>query len=136
MKIIVKTLSLVLIMLFCVGACKKDNTIKGNTALAGKWLYAGSMISSGGPQYWVKPTASNSKDYLELKSDGTMSWTGNNDFKKYTLIDSVTINMHNSDSSKYENFYYRIKGDSLALSPRGPIVCIEGCSEHFVKVKR
>jgi hypothetical protein len=136
MKTIIKTLSMVLIGVFFVSACKKDNTIKGNATLTGKWLYAGSMMSSGGPQYWVKPTASNSKDYMELKSDGTMSWTGNNDFKKYTLIDSVTINMHNPDSSKYENFNYRIKGDSLALSPRGPVLCIEGCSTHFVKVKQ
>jgi hypothetical protein len=82
MKTTIKTLSIILIAVFGVSACKKDSTIKGNATLTGKWLYVGSMISSGGPQYWVKPTASNSKDYLEFKSDGTMNWTSNNDFKK------------------------------------------------------
>ena len=105
MKTIVKTLSIILLVQFCISACKKDSAVKGNATVTGKWRYVGSMMSSGGPQYWVKPIAGNNKDYLELKNDGTMYWTGNNDFKKYTLIDSVTINMHNPDSSKYENFF-------------------------------
>ena len=105
MKTIVKTLSIILLVQFCISACKKDSAVKGNATVTGKWRYVGSMMSSGGPQYWVKPIAGNNKDYLELKNDGTMYWTGNNDFKKYTLIDSVTINMHNPDSSKYEIFF-------------------------------
>lgn len=133
MKTIVKTLSLVLITLFCISACKKDNTIKGNTTLTGKWLYAGGTLSDGWKTYFVKATT---YSFVEFKNDGTLGGTAFNDYKNYTIKDSTIIKMTKADTTQYENYYYRIKGDSLFLSPRGPIICIEGCSDHFVKVKR
>ncbi|MDB5288089.1 MAG: hypothetical protein JWR05_3038 [Mucilaginibacter sp.] len=132
MKTIVKTLSLVLITLFCVGACKKDNTIKGNTTLTGKWLCTGGTVSDGWKSYFVKATT---YYFVEFKNDGTLGGTAFNDYKNYTIKDSTTIKMTKADTTQYEDYYYSIKGDSLVVSPRGPIICFEGCSEHFVKVK-
>jgi hypothetical protein len=77
MKTIAKTLSLVLITLFCVGACKKDNTIKGNTTLTGKWLCTGGTVSNGWKSYFVKAIIKTTTTYsfVEFKNDGTLGGT-------------------------------------------------------------
>jgi hypothetical protein len=48
-----------------------------------------------------------------------MEWTTGNEYKKYTLTDSVTITMTHADGSNYQSYYYKIKGDSLGISPIG-----------------
>lgn len=123
---------MVLLAVFVL-SCSKDQ-LTGPVTLTGKWIYIGSKQSSGGPQYFTP--AKNNKNYLQLNADGTMVWTQADFYKKYSLKDSVTITMTYADGSNYEDYYYRIKGDSLSLGPKGPIVCIEGCSDYFVKVQR
>lgn len=133
MKKISTNILAVLALLFILTACSKDYTppVTPYTTLPGKWTYIGSKASSGGPQYFVP--AKNSNDYIQLNTDGTMTWTPGNVYKKYTLKDSITLTMTYADGSNYEDYYYRIRRDSLFLSPRGPVVCIEGCSDYFVK---
>ncbi|MEO7214877.1 hypothetical protein [Mucilaginibacter sp.] len=120
------------IAIIAVGCTNKQGATP-NASLVGKWRYVGSRMSNGGPQYWAPAT--NNNNYLQLSVNGTMEWTPGNEYKKYSLKDSVTLTMTHADGSNYQNYYYRIKGDSLGISPIEPIRCYEGCSEHFVKVK-
>jgi hypothetical protein len=132
MKTTAKILSALFIIGIIVAGCTKQGATP-NASLTGKWRFVGSRQSSGGPTYWVPATSSN--NYLELRANGTMEWTVGDEYKKYVLTDSVTLTMTHADGSNYQNYYYKIKGDSLGISPIEPIRCYEGCSEHFVKVK-
>jgi hypothetical protein len=88
------------------------------------------MISSGGPMYWVKAT---NTTYAQFNTNGTLSGTAFADFNQYVIKDSVTIMLTKADKTQYENYRYKIKGDSLTMSPNGPVYCIEGCAMQFIK---
>ncbi|MDB5135729.1 MAG: hypothetical protein JWP37_2332 [Mucilaginibacter sp.] len=111
-------------------ACKKDSGAKGNTTLQGKWKVIGSMISSGGPMYFVPD---NGNHYAQFNTDGTITGSAFPDEVYYKIKDSITITMTKADKITYEDYYYKIKQDSLTLGPAGPIVCIEGCSIKLIK---
>ncbi|WPU93264.1 hypothetical protein SNE25_28490 [Mucilaginibacter sabulilitoris] len=113
-----------------ISACKKDNKTKADTTLTGKWKLVRNKISSGGPMYWVKAT---NVSYALFNTDGTLDGTAFNDFKFYTLKDSVTLTLNKADKTEYEDYRYNIKGDSLTMSPLGPVICIEGCAMQFIK---
>src|SRR4051812_33152701 len=104
MKNLSKLLALAIITTMVISACTKDGIKQvGDTTLTGKWLFTGSMQSSGGPQYWVK--ANNNTTFLELKSNGTLTWTGVNDYNRYVVNDSLKLTMSNSaDTTKHETF--------------------------------
>ena len=88
-------------------------------------------MSSGGPQYWVKATDNKG---VTFEDNGNLGGTFFTDYNKYVVKDSVTIKMYASaDTTKYENYYYTLKHDTLTVSPREPFMCIEGCSYLFVK---
>jgi hypothetical protein len=110
-----------LLIMGLIAACTNKQGAVPNASLTGKWKYTGSRQSNAGPQYWVPAT--NSSDYLQLNANGTMQWTPGNEYKKYTLTDSVTVTMMHADGSNYQNYYYKIKGDLLSISPSGPIMC-------------
>lgn len=131
MNIRLKVFSIATIIAVSAIDCKKDNINKGNTTLAGRWLEIGGYISSGGPQYWVKATG---KNYLQFNASGTMQWDENKDFVTYSVKDSITLKMNNADDTTYEDFFYRIRHDTLMISPRAPYECIEGCSTVFIKM--
>ncbi|AMR34288.1 hypothetical protein A0256_23960 [Mucilaginibacter sp. PAMC 26640] len=134
MKYLLKSSLVITVLLVLLAACSKDYSPKNkkpNASLTGKWTYIGSKQSNGGPQYFVP--AKNSNDYLQLNADGSMTWTPANVYKKYTIKDSVTITMTYADGSNYEDYFFRIEGNSLSLGPKGPVICIEGCSDLFVK---
>jgi hypothetical protein len=131
MKYLITTLFVAIIIQ--MSACKKNNDVKiVNTTLTGKWQVSRNLISSGGPTYWVKATTTT---YALFNADGTLGGTAFNNFKLYTITDSVTLTLTTEDKTKYENYRYTIKGDSLTMSPTGPIVCIEGCAVQFIKVQ-
>jgi hypothetical protein len=121
-----------------IAACKKADliaitkktSIVSNATLPGKWKVAGNWMSSGGPMYFVPATGD---DHVQFNSDGTMTGSAFSDFKLYTVKDSVTIKMTSADQAKYENYFYKIKGDTLTLGMAGPIICIEGCAVTLVK---
>ena len=130
MKNTSKILTLVSILVLCVFACTKDNSFKGDTSLTGKWKVVGNVVSNGGPTYFVKAT---NYTFVEFKTDKTLGGTSFGDFKNYRLKDSITLHLTKTDTTVYQNYYYKIKGDSLFVSPRDPARCIEGCSTYFVK---
>ncbi|RWY47965.1 hypothetical protein [Mucilaginibacter gilvus] len=137
MKTIIKiSFALFAIAVIAVACTNKQGAVP-NASLTGKWRYIGSRMSSGGPQYFVPAT--NSNGYLQLNADASMYWklpdNSTGSYVKYTVLDSVKLKLSSADGKEYEDYYYKIKGDSLSLGMAGPIVCYEGCSEHFVKVK-
>jgi hypothetical protein len=133
MKHLICLLSAVLILV--VSACHKDSAVvipasKTKATLPGTWKVIGSMISSGGPEYFV---ADNNKDYATFNADGTIGGTAFSGYKYFTVKDTVTIHMTSADQATYEDYYYTIKHDTLTMGPAGPSVCIEGCSVILVK---
>lgn len=113
-----------------ISACKKNNLTPGNTTLPGNWKVIGNWISSGGPMYFVPSTKN---DHVQFNTDGSMSGTAFPDFKLYAIKDSITVKMTSADRTKYEDYYYKIKGDTLTLGMAGPMICIEGCAVELVK---
>jgi hypothetical protein len=125
------TITLSILVIFGLSACNKRGVSPTkNSTLPGKWKVIGNWISSGGPPYLA---VASGKDYAEFNMDGTMDGTAFPDYKLYIVKDSVTINMTSTDKVKYENYVYKIKGDTLTLGPAGPIYCIEGCAVVLLK---
>lgn len=113
--------------------CKKENTSAASESLNGKWKIARRFISTGGPGQWVE---ANSNDYIIFNSNGKVSGTVYPQFTRYVLKDSVTMTLKNADNSQYENYKYKIKDSLLNMSPAGPIMCTEGCTDQFVKLSK
>jgi hypothetical protein len=131
MKYLITTLFVAIIIQ--ISACKKNNDAKIiDKPLTGKWQLSRNLISSGGPTYWVKATNVN---YALFNTNGTLEGTAFGEFKRYMVKDSVTLTLTTEDKTQYENYRYKIKGDSLTMAPAGPTLCIEGCAIQFVKVK-
>ncbi|MBK0380578.1 hypothetical protein [Mucilaginibacter segetis] len=138
MKPLTRIFTAMLITIAVMTSCQKDKlkttgVSVNNTSLTGRWRVTGQMISSGGPMYWVPAT--NNNEFLQLMENGAMTWTSTPDYTMYMLKDSTTLTMTNAANTKYENYIYKIKGDTLSLGAAGPVICIEGCSIQFVKVK-
>lgn len=80
--------------------------------------------------YFVPSTKN---DHVQFNANGTMSGSAFPDFKLYTFKDSVTIKMTSADRTRYEDYIYKIKDDTLTLGLAGPTICIEGCAVELVK---
>lgn len=72
-------------------------------------------------------------DQVQFYTDGTMSGSAFPDFKRYTVKDTLTISMTSADKTTYENYFYKINGDTLKLGLAGPILCVEGCAVVLLK---
>lgn len=124
------------LVILSTSACKKDggtssaNVSKANAILQGKWKVIGNMISAGGPMYFVPD---NGNDYIEFNTNGVMDGPAFPGFTYFAVKDSVTLYMTKTDKTTYENYYFTIKTDTLTLSPKGPLVCVEGCAVKLVK---
>jgi len=121
-----------------IAACKKGE-LTGltkrpsaviNTSLPGKWKVSGNWLSSGGPMYFVP---ANGSDHVQFNADGTMDGSAFPQFKNYAFKDTITIRMTSANGATYEDYFYKIKGDTLTLGMAGPIICIEGCAVQLVK---
>jgi hypothetical protein len=125
------TITLSILTIFGLSGCNKSSIRPTkNSTFSGKWKVIGNMISSGGPMYFV---AANGKNYAEFYTDGRIGGTAFPDYRLYTIKDSVTVNMTSADKAKYENYIYKIKGDTLTLGLAGPAYCIEGCAIVLLK---
>lgn len=113
-----------------ISSCKKDST---DNSLIGLWRQTEYYISIGGPGSW-KAVDKNSYNYLQIKKDGTLAGNNYSDYKTYLIKSSTIITFYKADGT-YEDYYYTITDKGLTLSPAGPIVCIEGCSDRYAKVK-
>ena len=131
MKASVPFLSVILSIVFF--SCEKSETTR-STPLTGKWklFYHFHGIGIGGPIIY-KQADPETPVFLDIKSDGKLSYTNTN-YTALSIKDSITVTFigNNKDRS---NFGYSIKGDTLTLSPRGSIMCIEGCGQRFLKVE-
>lgn len=102
--------------------------------LTGKWHYAQSFYSIGGPLIYV--STENLKQWIEFKDNGTFL-TNMPDFKnitKYSIVDSTKVKFTPANQQGISLFYFRLDAtdNSLSLSPASP-ACIEGCGNKFKK---
>jgi len=123
------TIVAILIILFSA-ACKKDNVKETNT-LTGKWRTAGNMVSAGGPMYYVAPQ--NKDIYVQFNTDNTLGGDAFPGFSSFKIKDSVTVTFTKPDKTTYQNYNFSFRHDTLFISPREPIMCIEGCAALFVR---
>jgi hypothetical protein len=129
MKTAIKLLPIVLLFLFA--ACDKENVKVDASSLPGTWKLSESYSSNGSKGSWTK-----SKDNLvvEFNSDGSFSGNAYPDYVSYSIKDGSTIVLLKKDKTE-QNYAYGIKNGVLTMSPSGPIMCIEGCADHFNKIK-
>jgi hypothetical protein len=137
MKYLAYTLSIAIVLF--LSACDKENlqgkpslkkVPKIKATLTGTWKVIGNMISSGGPMYFV---AADGKDHASFNANGALDGSAFPGYKFYTLKDSVTIKITKADKIIYQDYLYNIHGDTLSMSPAGPVFCIEGCVIKLVK---
>ena len=113
-------------------ACKKENQQAANGSIVGKWKLSANAFGTGGPMLWNKVAATDNH-YVEFCKNGTLGGDAFTGYTMYAIKDSVNLFMKkNNDTTKY-NYSYRIKHDTLTMSPTGPIICIEGCAVRFIK---
>jgi hypothetical protein len=123
------TYSLVAAIILFVAACKKDTN--STVPLTGKWKLLASYISPGGPGVWTNVPAGDNR-YIYFYGNGKLQSNMFWEFTKYSIKDSTTLIFTKIDNT-IENYSYRIRHDSLTMSPAGPIFCIEGCATKFIK---
>jgi hypothetical protein len=116
--------------IFFISSCKKDSS---DNSLTGKWKQTEYYISIGGPGSW-KAVDKKSNNYIQINIDGTLAGNSYLDYKTYIIKNSTIITFYKADGT-YEDFYYTITNKGLTLSPAGPVVCIEGCSDRYIKIK-
>jgi len=124
MKPITKVLLLIAIV-GCLAACKKDENSK---SLIGTWRHVTSSYGTGFE--YVTAPAKNKNGYITFYSDGKLKSNVMLEYVRYSITDSVKVAFFKADST-LQNYRYIIRGDSLSMSPAGPIVCFEGCSTTF-----
>jgi hypothetical protein len=130
MKIFTKILAIAMVVL--IFACNKDNVT--SLALVGKWKATESLVSAGGPAYWVAAPAKTNYDYIQFDQDGKLEGSAIGDYVKYAVKDSVTVVFSKRDNT-IENYRYTIINGVLTMTPIGPVYCIEGCGDRYVKVE-
>jgi hypothetical protein len=125
MKPLFKILSLAMLVLIIVSACKKDSPNTANP-LAGNWKLVRTKAGIGpAPTNWTPANGT-----AIFKSTGAIAGSLFEGYSKYTLTDSISITVTGNGVQEL-NFFYQIKGDSLNMGNRA---CIEGCAMQFVKV--
>lgn len=129
MKNAIKLLSICL--LFLISACDKDEDKLDTNTLPGKWKLMESYVVTGGYGDWRQQ---NSDLIVEFKDDGTLAGNAYAAYVSYTRKDSHVLIFKAADGAEQE-YNYELRDGKLRLSPNGPIMCIEGCGQGFVKVK-
>lgn len=129
MKNAIKIFSIVCLLLF--SACDKENAELDNSSLPGKWKLSETWASSGsGKEDW-KPTKS--QVVVEFKTDGSLAGNAFSDYVHYVVKESGKVVFTKADKSE-QNYSYELKDGKLTMYPDGPIYCIEGCGDRYVKV--
>lgn len=128
MKRTIQIFSIVLLFLFA--GCDKDTVELDQDSIPGKWKLRESYVSDGSPGKWVQ---SKTDLVVEFKSDGTLAGNVFTGYATYTIKDAKTIVLFKADKTE-QNYAYELKDGVLTLSPAGPIMCIEGCADRFVRI--
>lgn len=138
MKIWTKILVLAVVFLFA--ACSKSNmdiidVYADPSVLKGKWKLSETLADPGdGSGQWTK-VPRNSDDHIIFGEDGKLSGTAFKDYSIYTVQDSTTLKFTKPDGLTYQNYFFKLQGGALTMSPAGPIMCIEACGTRFRKVE-
>lgn len=128
MKRAIQIFSIVLLFLFA--ACDKETVELDQDSIPGKWKLRESYSSNGGPGKWEQ----SKKDLVvEFKTDGTLAGNVFQEYVSYSIQDTKTIVFLKADKTE-QNYAYELKDGILTMSPAGPIMCIEGCADRFVKI--
>ncbi|WP_222539274.1 hypothetical protein [Pedobacter polysacchareus] len=132
MKTLFKLTSI--LCLFFVISCSKDKSVNKpnlDPALSGNWKLIETLADPGDGSGKWRPVDSNAPiENILFKKDGKLEWSRDKAFKIYTKSDSTSLSFVKKDTSVW-NYYYKIKNDTLILSPP----CIEGCGFKYVKIK-
>jgi hypothetical protein len=99
----------------------------------GKWKFTATHSDPGyGRGIWIK-VPDNLNKYLQFKKNGKL---GGNYFAKatYLINDSTYFSVTFTDK-RINEYSYIIKKDTLIISQSKPMICDEGCSLKFVRVK-
>ncbi|PTQ95580.1 hypothetical protein C8P68_10585 [Mucilaginibacter yixingensis] len=112
-------------------ACKKEDTNGGNAQLQGRWKSTQVYLGTGGPTDWQNVQTVTD---VTFGSNGQVSGNAFAEYVNYTLKDSITITFKKADGGS-QDYYYKIKHDTLQMSPGAPMFCYEGCGIRFKKAK-
>ncbi len=102
------------------------------SALVGKWRLSETLADPGDGSGRWRPV--DGEVFAEFKQDGNLGGTAFGDLNHYVIKDSVTITFLKANKKEQE-FWYKIKDDTLTMSPTWPSQCIEGCGIRFVKTE-
>ena len=137
-----KSIFYCLILLVALSACKEENLrfsnaeVDANNPLVGKWQLVKASFSIGtAEQNWQDI---DNGYIINLKKDGSfesnkheVSQGGKYQIEGVNLILSYS---GKTDPSEYTERFL-LTGDTLFLSPVSPIVCFEGCTYKFVRIR-
>jgi len=128
MKRAIQIFSIVLLFLFA--GCDKDTVELDQDTIPGKWKLRESYISDGSPGKWEQ----SKKDLVvEFKTDGSLAGNVFSNYVSYVIKDTKTIVFMKADKTE-QNYAYELKDGVLTMSPSGPIMCVEGCADRFIKI--
>ncbi|MEO6520358.1 MAG: hypothetical protein ABIN91_01665 [Mucilaginibacter sp.] len=129
MKAVYRTIFLATVILAV--ACHKDNVTE--TSITGKWKLTEVLADPGDGSGKFNPVAPKADyDYVKFELNGKLEGTVLSDYVRYSIKDSV-ITVFKTDNT-LQNYQYKIHDGVMDMSPAGPLFCIEGCANRFVKV--
>lgn len=128
-----KNTSFALLLILCLPFVSCTKSLIDPLKLQGKWKITASYISIGPPGKWTPTPTKKNYDYVQFNENGSLEGTLFTDYKTYLVKDSTTLTFFKIDKT-IENYSYILKDGTLTLSPAGPVYCIEGCADRFVKV--
>ncbi|WP_432708900.1 hypothetical protein [Pedobacter sp.] len=105
--------------------CKK--TEQGPVELYGKWKLNEILADPGDGSGKYRKVTGEPK-YLMINRSGKMSGDAIN-LKQFKVLDSVRMEVINTDYKEPVVYYYEVSESSLTLNPP----CIEGCGYRFVR---
>lgn len=128
MKNAIKLLSIVLMLFFA--ACDKEDTKLDRNTLPGKWKLSESWASGGSGKVDWKPVKK--QVVVEFKEDGSLAGNAFEGYVSYVIKDSETLVLLKADKTE-QKYTYSLADGKLTMSPAGPIYCIEGCGDRYIK---
>jgi len=112
-------------------ACHKDDATVFN--LNGKWKLTEALNDPGDGSGKFRPVVQKTEyDFVQFNTNGTLNSSIFSDYVRYSVKDS-TVTLYKSDNS-LQHYSYKFHDGVLDMSPAGPLYCIEGCAQRFVKI--
>ena len=134
-----KRLIFILVIGFGWASCSSDDKYEAEKGdLIGNWVLAETLISAGGPHYWVDVDHGNqlqfqedgkfNSDRFKECSDGLFRINGNELLLQYTCDD---FKPKNENDEGFDSYHIEYKSDHFILKPTSGPICIEGCSYKY-----